>query len=78
VGGACGARWEERKVYKVLVGKTKERRSVGRPRSRWEFANKMDVRDIAFGGGGGGVVSLNCDTRLTKANIRLYFLRPEF
>jgi hypothetical protein len=27
---------EERKVYKVLVGKPKGKRSLGRPRRRWE------------------------------------------
>jgi hypothetical protein len=27
---------EERKVYKVLVGKPKGKRPIGRPRRRWE------------------------------------------
>jgi hypothetical protein len=31
---------EERKVYKVLVGK----RPLGRPRSRWEDGIRMDLR----------------------------------
>jgi hypothetical protein len=42
---------EERKVYKVLVGKPERKRPLGRPRHRWEVGIKMDV-----GGTGWGVV----------------------
>jgi hypothetical protein len=37
---------EERKVYKVLVGKPE------RPRLRWEDGIRMDLREIGLGGGG--------------------------
>jgi hypothetical protein len=43
---------EERKVYKVLVGKPEGRRPLGRPRHRWEDGVRMDVREIGLGGGG--------------------------
>jgi hypothetical protein len=43
---------EERKVYKVLVGKPEGRRSLGRPRPRWEDGVRMDLREIGLGGGG--------------------------
>jgi hypothetical protein len=33
---------EERKVYKVLVGKPEGRRPLGRPRRRWEDGIRMD------------------------------------
>jgi hypothetical protein len=33
---------EERKVYKVLVGKHEGRRPLGRPRHRWEDGVRMD------------------------------------
>jgi hypothetical protein len=36
---------EERKVYKVLVGKPE-----GRPRCRWEDGIRMDLREIGLGG----------------------------
>jgi hypothetical protein len=39
---------EERKVYKVLVGK----RPPGRPRRRWEDWIRMDLREIGLEGGG--------------------------
>jgi hypothetical protein len=42
---------EERKVYNVLVGKPERKRSLRRPRHRWEVGIKMDV-----GGTGWGVV----------------------
>jgi hypothetical protein len=34
---------EERKVYKVLVGKPEGKRAVGRPRHRWEDGIRMDL-----------------------------------
>jgi hypothetical protein len=41
---------EERKVYKVLVGKAEGRRPLERPRRRWENGIRMDLRDIGLGG----------------------------
>jgi hypothetical protein len=41
---------EVRKVYKVLVGKPEGRRPLGRPRRRWEYDVRMDLREIGFGG----------------------------
>jgi hypothetical protein len=43
---------EERKVYKVLMGKPEGKRPLGRPRCRWEGGMKMDLREIGLGGGG--------------------------
>jgi hypothetical protein len=40
---------EERKVYKVLVGKPEGRRPLGRPRHRWEDGIRMDLREIGLG-----------------------------
>jgi hypothetical protein len=39
---------EERKVYKVLVGKTEGKRPLGRPRRRWEVGIRMDLREIGW------------------------------
>jgi hypothetical protein len=41
---------EERKVYKVLVGKPEGKRPPGRPRRRWEDGIRMDLREIDLGG----------------------------
>jgi hypothetical protein len=41
---------DERKVYKVLVGKHEGKRPLGRPRRRWEDGIRMDVREIGLGG----------------------------
>jgi hypothetical protein len=41
---------EERKVYKVLVGKPEGRRPLGRPRRGWENGVRMDLREIGFEG----------------------------
>jgi hypothetical protein len=42
---------EDRKVYKVLVGKPEGKRSLGRPRRRWEDGIRMDLGEIGLGGG---------------------------
>jgi hypothetical protein len=40
---------EERKVYKVLVGKPEGKRPLGRPRRRWENGIRMDPREMDLG-----------------------------
>jgi hypothetical protein len=41
---------EERKVYKVLVGKPEGKRPLGRPSRRWEDVVRMDLRETGLGG----------------------------
>jgi hypothetical protein len=41
---------EERKVYKVLVGKPEGKTPPRRPRRRWEDGIRMDLREIGLGG----------------------------
>jgi hypothetical protein len=36
---------EQRKVYKVLVGKPEGKRPLGRPRRRWEDGIRMDLKE---------------------------------
>jgi hypothetical protein len=40
---------EERKAYKVLVGKPEGKRPLERPRHRWEDGIRMDLREIGLG-----------------------------
>jgi hypothetical protein len=40
---------EERKVYKILVGKPEGKRPRGRPRRRWEDEIRMDLRETGLG-----------------------------
>jgi hypothetical protein len=37
-------------VYKVLVGKPERKRPLGRPRRRWEYRIRMDLREIGLWG----------------------------
>jgi hypothetical protein len=39
---------EERKVYKVLVGKLEGKRPLGRPRRGWEDGIRMDLREMGL------------------------------
>jgi hypothetical protein len=41
---------QERKVYKVLVGKPERKRPLGRPRRSWEDGIRMDLRETGLGG----------------------------
>ena len=40
---------EGRGVYRVLVGKPKGRKPLGRPRRRWEDNIRMDLREVGCG-----------------------------
>jgi hypothetical protein len=40
---------EERKVYKVLVGKTEGKRPLKRMRCRWEDGIRMNLRETGWG-----------------------------
>ena len=39
-----------RGVYRVLVGKPKGKRQLGRPRRSWEDTIKMDLQEVGCGG----------------------------
>jgi hypothetical protein len=39
-----------RGVYRVLVGKPEETKSLGRPRFNWEDNIKMDLQEVGCGG----------------------------
>jgi hypothetical protein len=41
---------EERKMYKVLVGKPEEKRPLGRPRRRWKDGIRMYLRETGLEG----------------------------
>jgi hypothetical protein len=40
---------ERRDVYRVLVGKPEGKRTLGRPRHRWE-GNNMNIQEVGCGG----------------------------
>jgi hypothetical protein len=41
---------EGRGAYKILMGRPKGRRPLGRPRRRWEDNIKMDLQEVGWGG----------------------------
>jgi hypothetical protein len=48
MGGACNTYWGRRRVYKVLVEKPGGKRSLGRPRRRWENNIKMALQEVVY------------------------------
>jgi hypothetical protein len=41
---------DRRGLYRVLVGKPEEKKSLGRPRRRWEDNVKIDLKEVGCGG----------------------------
>jgi len=41
---------DRRVIFRVLVGKPEGKRSLGRPRHRWEDNIKMDLQELGCGG----------------------------
>jgi hypothetical protein len=58
---------EDRSVYRVLVGKTERKRSIGRPRRRWEDNIEMDLQEV--GGGRGDWMELAQDRDRWRALV---------
>ena len=65
-----------RDVHRVLVGKSKGKRPLGRQRRRWEDNIKMDLQEV--GKGGGDWMELAQDRDKWRALVRtvMNFLVP--
>ena len=46
LGGACGTYDGQRGIYRVLMGKPEEKRTLGRPRRSWKDNIQTDVQEI--------------------------------
>ena len=51
MGGACGVYGGGESCAQVLVGKPEVKRTLGRPRRRWEDNIKMDLQEVGRGCG---------------------------
>jgi hypothetical protein len=58
---------EDRRVHRVLVGKPERKRSLGRPRRRWEDNIKIDLQKV--GGGRGDWMELAQDRDRWRALV---------
>ena len=47
--GHVARKGEERRVYRILVGKPEGKRPLGRPRRRWVDNNRMDLQEVRCG-----------------------------
>ena len=64
--GHVARMWEGRGVHRVLVEKTERKRTLGRPRRRWEDNIKMDHQEV---GGGGDWMELDRDRDRWRAPV---------
>jgi hypothetical protein len=48
-GRKCSTHDEKRNEYRLLVGKSEVKRSLGKPRGRWEDIIKIDLLKIGWG-----------------------------
>jgi hypothetical protein len=46
--GHLARMWEKRNVYRLLVGKPKGKRPLGRPRHRWVYNIRMDLEEVGW------------------------------
>ena len=67
---------EGRGVHKVLVGKLKGKRPLGRPRRRWEDNIKMDLQDVGRGGGDWMGLAQDRDRRRALVSTVMNFRVP--
>jgi hypothetical protein len=65
---------EERKAYKVLVGKPEGKTPLGRTRRRWEDGIRMDLREIGLGDV--DWIRLSQDRAVVSAVMNLRVLAP--
>jgi hypothetical protein len=49
IGGSCSTNGEEENAYRLLVGKPKGKRPLGRPRRRWVDNIRMDLVEVGWG-----------------------------
>jgi hypothetical protein len=49
MGGTCSTNGEKRNAYRLLVGKPKGRRPLGRPRRRLLDNIRMDLVEVGWG-----------------------------
>jgi hypothetical protein len=45
MGETCSTNGEKRNAYRILVRKPEGKRSLGRPKRRWEDNIRMDLRE---------------------------------
>jgi hypothetical protein len=50
MGRARNTNGNKRNEYRILVGKPKGKRPLGRPRRRWEDNIRIELREIGCGG----------------------------
>jgi hypothetical protein len=50
MGGACSTYGGKRGAYRILVGRPEGRRSLARPRRRWEDNIKIDLQEVGWVG----------------------------
>jgi hypothetical protein len=50
MGRACSTNGAKKDAYRILVGKPKGKRPLGRPRDRWVNNIKIELREIGWCG----------------------------
>jgi hypothetical protein len=48
MGGSCSTNGEKRNAYRLLVRKPERKRPLGRPRRRWVYNIRMDIREVGW------------------------------
>jgi hypothetical protein len=68
--------WEDRVVYRVLVGKPDGKRPLGRLRRRWEDNIKMDLQEVKYEGTDWIELAQDRDSWWAPVNVVVNLLIP--
>jgi hypothetical protein len=48
MGGADSVHWVMKSAYKIFIGKSEEKRPLGRPKRKWKDKIKIGIKEIVF------------------------------
>ena len=63
-------------MYRILLGKPEGKRSLGRPRRRWEDNIKMDLEEVGCGGRDWIDLAQDMDRWRALVNVVMHFRIP--
>jgi hypothetical protein len=68
---ACSIDGEEKNAHRISMGKPEGKSPIGRPRCRWEYIIKMNLREIGCGGVDWIDLALDRDQRRALVNTAM-------
>jgi hypothetical protein len=68
--------WEKKNTYRMFVGRSKGKRPLRTPRRKWEDSNKIDHKEISWGGMDWIALAQSRDQCMVLVNMVMNLLVP--